>query len=171
MTDKPRKTLTIKRTPEALPSTEPNNKSTLRGAKRVIKREQLPSTALAKPKAKAPPKKPRKPAPKKPLIAPSAVRALAEAHWSYVKSLLEAYGIDEMTVQSSGRWYQDGFVRGYLSVFEGKSLMFAALPYDHELNERVWFQYKSAYQHGAKHAQEDKAESMPFTSDSGAKSK
>ena len=81
MTEKPRKTITIK--PKAAPTTEQVTshdeaaKAIFRGNKRMIKREQVQPTALAKPKAKAPSKKsakPRKPAPKKPLVAPSDVR-------------------------------------------------------------------------------------------------
>ncbi|TXH67876.1 MAG: Fertility inhibition FinO [Thiothrix sp.] len=81
MTEKPRKTITIK--PKAAPTIEQAHspdeaaKAIVRGNKRIIKREQVQPTALAKPKAKVPPKKPtkpRKPAPKKPLIAPSDVR-------------------------------------------------------------------------------------------------
>jgi sRNA-binding protein len=81
MNDQPRKTLSIK--PKVAPTTEQastlnqETKVVLRANKRIIKREQVQATALAKPKAKAPakkPTKPRKPAPKKPLIAPSAIR-------------------------------------------------------------------------------------------------
>ena len=81
MTDQPRKTLSIK--PKALPSTrqaskpDQATKTVSRGNKRIIKREQVQATALAKPKAKVPTKKtnkPRKPAPKKPLISPSDIR-------------------------------------------------------------------------------------------------
>lgn len=81
MTDRPRKTLTIK--PKAVPTTEQastlnqETKTVSRGNKRIIKREQVQPYALAKPKAKVPPKKPnkpRKPAPKKPLVAPSDIR-------------------------------------------------------------------------------------------------
>lgn len=81
MNDQPRKTLSIK--PKTAPTTEhastlnQETKTVSRGNKRIIKREQVQATALAKPKAKAPTKKPNKPrktAPKKPLIAPSAIR-------------------------------------------------------------------------------------------------
>ena len=81
MTENPRKTITIK--PKASPTTEqitsPDeaNKAIFRGNKRIIKREQLQPAALAKPKAKVPtkkPNKPRKPAPKKPLVSPSDIR-------------------------------------------------------------------------------------------------
>ncbi len=77
MTDKPRKTLSIK--PKAAPTTElhQETKTVSRGNKRIIKREQVQPYALAKPKAKFPPKKPnkpRKPAPKKPLVSPSDIR-------------------------------------------------------------------------------------------------
>lgn len=77
MTDKPRKTLSIK--PKAAPTTEihQETKTVSRGNKRIIKREQVQPYALAKPKSKALPKKPnkpRKPAPKKPLISPSDIR-------------------------------------------------------------------------------------------------
>lgn len=81
MNDKPRKTISIK--PKALPSTEQTSKpdqatkTVSRGNKRIIKREQVQATALAKPKAKVPtkkPNKPRKPALKKPLVAPSTIR-------------------------------------------------------------------------------------------------
>lgn len=77
MTDQPRKTLSIK--PKPVPSDgafqpDQETKTISRSNKRIVKRDQVQATALAKPKAKAPPKKPRKPAPKKPLIAPSAVR-------------------------------------------------------------------------------------------------
>lgn len=81
MTDRPRKTLTIK--PKTVPTTEqasPFNQETKtvsRANKRIIKREQVQSTGLGKPKAQVlpkKPKKPRKPAPKKPLVAPSDIR-------------------------------------------------------------------------------------------------
>jgi hypothetical protein len=81
MNDQPRKTLSIK--PKTVPSTEqlstPDQtaKTVSRSNKRIVKREQVQATTLAKPKATAPTKKPtksRKPAPKKPLIAPSAIR-------------------------------------------------------------------------------------------------
>ncbi len=81
MTDRPRITLSIK--PKAVPTTEPaatinpETKTVSRGNKRIIKREQLQPIALGKPKSKALPKKPnkpRKPAPKKPLISPSDIR-------------------------------------------------------------------------------------------------
>ena len=81
MTDRPRKTLSIK--PKAAPTTEPAYspdkaaKPILRSNKRIITREQLQPCALVKPKAKALPKKtnkPRKPAPKKPLVSPSDIR-------------------------------------------------------------------------------------------------
>ena len=76
MTDQPRKTLSIK--PKSEPqAANPETKAVLRGNKRIIKREQVQATALAKPKAKVPTKKPTKPrktAPKKPLIAPSDIR-------------------------------------------------------------------------------------------------
>lgn len=76
MNDQPRKTLSIK--PKSAPqAANPETKVLTRGNKRIIKREQVQANALAKPKAKAPPKKPNKPrkaAPKKPLIAPSDVR-------------------------------------------------------------------------------------------------
>lgn len=76
MTDQPRKTLSIK--PKSTPqAANPETKVVLRANKRIIKREQVQATGLAKPKAKVPTKKPSKPrkiAPKKPLIAPSAIR-------------------------------------------------------------------------------------------------
>lgn len=81
MNDQSRKTLSIK--PKAVPTTEQaptlnqEAKTVSRGNKRIIKREQVQADALAKPKAKVPtkrPAKPRKTAPKKPLIAPSGVR-------------------------------------------------------------------------------------------------
>lgn len=81
MTERPRKTLTIK--PKALPTTEQtltpdqDAKTVSRSNKRIVKREQVQATALAKPKAKVPTKqqsKPRKSAPKKPLVAPSDIR-------------------------------------------------------------------------------------------------
>jgi hypothetical protein len=81
MTDQPRKTLSIK--PKIAPTTEQastlnqETKAVLRGNKRIIKREQVQATALAKPKAKVPAKKPNKPrktAPKKPVVAPSGIR-------------------------------------------------------------------------------------------------
>lgn len=81
MTDRPRKTLTIKPkiapTTEQAPTVPQETKTISRANKRIIKREQVQPTALAKPKAKVPPKKstkPRKPAQKKPLVAPSDVR-------------------------------------------------------------------------------------------------
>lgn len=81
MTERPRITLSIK--PKAAPTTDTGSKpdqeakTVSRGNKRIIKREQVQADALAKPKAKAPtkrPAKPRKTTPKKPLIAPSVVR-------------------------------------------------------------------------------------------------
>lgn len=76
MTDQPRKTLSIK--PKSAPQVaNPETKVVLRANKRIVKREQVQATALAKPKAKAPAKKPNKPrktAPKKPLVAPSGIR-------------------------------------------------------------------------------------------------
>lgn len=76
MTDQPRKTLSIK--PKSAPqAANPETKVLTRGNKRIIKREQVQATALAKPKAKVPAKKPNKPrktAPKKPLVAPSGIR-------------------------------------------------------------------------------------------------
>lgn len=81
MTEQPRKTITIK--PKTVPSTEQatginqETKTVSRSNKRIVKREQVQAATLAKPKATAPtkkPTKPRKPAPKKPLIAPSAIR-------------------------------------------------------------------------------------------------
>lgn len=80
MTERPRITLAIK--PKTVPSNEaPQSdqipKTISRGNKRIVKREQVQATALAKPKAKVPTKKtnkPRKPTPKKPLIAPSDIR-------------------------------------------------------------------------------------------------
>lgn len=81
MNDQPRKTLSIKPkialTTEQAPTLNQETKAVLRGNKRIIKREQVQATALAKPKAKVPTKKPTKPrktAPKKPLIAPSVIR-------------------------------------------------------------------------------------------------
>lgn len=110
MTDRPRKTLTIK--PKAVPTTEqalsPNQetKTVSRANKRIIKREQVQSAALAKPKAKVPtkkPNKPRKPAPK-PLVSPSDIRmdnlnvALnAFAVWRECKPL--ALGIERQIFQ------------------------------------------------------------------------
>ncbi len=76
MTDQPRKTLSIKAKSEPQ-AVNPETKVLARGNKRIIKREQVQATALAKPKAKTPTKKttkPRKPAPKKPLSTPSDVR-------------------------------------------------------------------------------------------------
>lgn len=81
MTEKPRKTLTIK--PKAAPITDAaatlntETKTVSRANKRIIKREQVQSTGLGKPKAQVlpkKPKKPRKPAPKKPLVSPSDIR-------------------------------------------------------------------------------------------------
>lgn len=81
MTDRPRKTLSIK--PKTVPTTEQTatlhqeTKTVSRGNKRIIKREQVQPYALAKPKSKALPKKPnkpRKPALKKPLVSPSDIR-------------------------------------------------------------------------------------------------
>ena len=76
MNDQPRKTLSIKPKSESQ-TVNPDTKVVLRANKRIVKREQVQANALSKPKAKAPtkkPTKPRKPAPKKPLIAPSAIR-------------------------------------------------------------------------------------------------
>ncbi|TXH72901.1 MAG: Fertility inhibition FinO [Thiothrix sp.] len=80
MTEQPRKTLSIK--PKTAPAVDTESKPSqetkplTRGNKRIIKREQVQATALAKPKAKLPKKqnKPRKPAPKKPLVSPSDIR-------------------------------------------------------------------------------------------------
>ena len=81
MTERPRITLSIKpkavSTTEQAPTLNPETKAVSRGNKRIIKREQVQPYALAKPKAKVPPKKPnkpRKPAPKKPLVSPSDIR-------------------------------------------------------------------------------------------------
>lgn len=81
MNDQPRKTLSIKPkiapTTEQAPTLNQETKAVLRGNKRIIKREQVQTNALAKPKAKVPTKKPTKPrktAPKKPLVAPSDIR-------------------------------------------------------------------------------------------------
>ena len=77
MSEIPRKTLSIK--PKLLNITSESNelekhsKGIQRGNKRIIKREQLPSTALPKTKSKST-KKPRKPIPKKPLVSPSLLR-------------------------------------------------------------------------------------------------
>lgn len=76
MNDQPRKTLSIKSKAEPQAATL-ETKMLTRGNKRIIKREQVQANALAKPKAKTPPKKPtksRKTAPKKPLVAPSDIR-------------------------------------------------------------------------------------------------
>ncbi|TXH70416.1 MAG: hypothetical protein E6Q83_05975 [Thiothrix sp.] len=82
MNDQPRKTLSIKPkiapTTEQAPTLNQETKTISRGNKRIIKREQVQATALAKPKAKVPtkkPTKPHKPAPKKPLVAPSEYTA------------------------------------------------------------------------------------------------
>lgn len=81
MTEKPRKTLSIK--PKAVSSAEdrsaPNQepKAVSRGSKRIIKREQVQLTTLAKPKAKVPTKKQnksRKTPTRKPSVAPSTIR-------------------------------------------------------------------------------------------------
>ena len=81
MTDQPRKTLSIK--PKIASTTEQaytlnqETKTVSRGNKRIIKREQVQPYALAKPKTKVPTKKPTKPrktAPKKPVVAPSVIR-------------------------------------------------------------------------------------------------
>lgn len=77
MTDKPRKTLSIKPKVEGASTPDQDTKAPLRANKRIVKREQVQSTALAKPKANVPtkkPTKPRKPAPKKTLVAPSDIR-------------------------------------------------------------------------------------------------
>ncbi|SKA88389.1 ProQ/FINO family protein [Thiothrix eikelboomii] len=77
MNDQPRKTLSIKPKIEQASILNQETKTVLRGNKRIIKREQVQANALAKLKAKVPAKKtskPRKTAPKKPLVAPSAIR-------------------------------------------------------------------------------------------------
>ncbi len=80
MTDKPRKTLSITRKPAAtanLPaSTESGLQGIRRSPKRIIRRDELPTTALTKPKApiKPKPKARKKAPPKKPLISPSDIR-------------------------------------------------------------------------------------------------
>ncbi len=72
MTDQPRKTLSIK--PKSAPqAANPETKVLTRGNKRIIKREQVQATELAKPKPRKPTKS-RKTAPKKPLVAPSGIR-------------------------------------------------------------------------------------------------
>ncbi|MCB1621614.1 MAG: Fertility inhibition FinO [Thiothrix sp.] len=80
MSEKPTRTLSIKRKPLTLPITPPATENappaTRRSGKRIIKRNELPTTRLAKPKAPPKPKpKARKPNPKKPVKSPSDLRA------------------------------------------------------------------------------------------------
>lgn len=79
MNEFPRKTLSIKPKITTVDTAKPAQDTTvvLQGNKRIVRREQVQATALAKIKAKAPtknPNKPRKSSPKKPLVAPSDIR-------------------------------------------------------------------------------------------------
>lgn len=81
MSDTPKKTLSLKRTPVNPESSTPST-TVQRTGKRIIRREELsnvqkPGTIKQKPaSSKGKPKKPpRKPQPKKPIIAPSDLKA------------------------------------------------------------------------------------------------
>lgn len=77
MTDKPRKTLSIKRPLAHDTITGSGDGTITRSRKRIIRRDELPTAALTKPKAQIKPKPKPKAKPKakpKPLVSPSDVR-------------------------------------------------------------------------------------------------
>jgi hypothetical protein len=70
------------------------------------------------------------------------LETLIAAHWGYVESVLNAHGVDRSSRQLAEWEYRCGFVAGY----RGYPASW----------QKEKFHYKTAYEHGQKHAAQDR---------------
>ena len=68
---------------------------------------------------------------------------IAYAHWSYVKAVLDNHGVEKLTINFAQWEYREGFIDGYYGCERA------------DIHLRA-FHYKTAYEHGAKLAAEDR---------------
>ena len=48
---------------------------------------------------------------------------LADAHWGYIKSLIQAHGVDDETIELCGFHYKSAFIHGYKHGIEDEALV------------------------------------------------